>query len=630
MDLFKLVGRIVIKNEEANQAIDDTTQKAKDLGGAIEGAGTSADTASSKMSDSSKFGAATHWLGETLYNLTEKAVNLGTNLAKIGFGFDSSIESYQYSFSALLGDAEQAKQLVADIQKLAKKTPLGLEKLAANAVTLLTTGTKLEDIVPTLEMLGNLSLGDPGHMDSVVRAFTQIISKGGLMAQEMYQLGDAMVPIRDIMTEFGGERYADGSWYEAKMTDPTFKIPAEDMVKAFQGATAAGGKWHDYMYTIMDSFAGMYDRLGEEGKETLGDFFKPFFEMAKSEVMPKLIESLGMFRTWISENQEPLQKLADSVGNIVNVGFDAFLNTLQWMMENGEATGLGIKAIATAMILATTAAHPYAAAITAIAGGLAWLASQSGADRYDDFFSGYSDEELQNLQAWVDAMNAMQQAWDELDATDDPTPEMIQRYDDALKAMQDAKAKVDDGLIGVYNSWNLGQDDYQEGYYKPIPMRAAEDAEASLQGDLDSMGLESTVVMNPDTTRLYNLPTFSAYVNMIPVGNSISTGSRWISSLPGHASGLDDVPYDNYIARLHKGEAVLNSTNAEAWRSGGMGGTGRLESMMAQMMTIMQQVAANTSGGKQVVLDSGVLVGQLAPALDTQLGTISSRKGRRN
>jgi hypothetical protein len=97
-----------------------------------------------------------------------------------------------------------------------------------------------------------------------------------------------------------------------------------------------------------------------------------------------------------------------------------------------------------------------------------------------------------------------------------------------------------------------------------------------------------------------------------------------------HASGLERVPRDNYIARLHKDEAVLTSTQAAAWRSGSMGGdVGRLEAAINNLGTMLQQVVANTAGGKQVVLDSGVLVGQLAPAMDAQLGAISGRKGRR-
>ena len=39
---------------------------------------------------------------------------------------------------------------------------------------------------------------------------------------------------------------------------------------------------------------------------------------------------------------------------------------------------------------------------------------------------------------------------------------------------------------------------------------------------------------------------------------------------PEHATGLDYVPYNNYRARLHEGEAVLTKMEATQWRSGGM------------------------------------------------------------
>ena len=35
-----------------------------------------------------------------------------------------------------------------------------------------------------------------------------------------------------------------------------------------------------------------------------------------------------------------------------------------------------------------------------------------------------------------------------------------------------------------------------------------------------------------------------------------------------HAAGLNYVPYDNYRANLHKGEAVLTASEADDWRSG--------------------------------------------------------------
>ena len=85
-----------------------------------------------------------------------------------------------------------------------------------------------------------------------------------------------------------------------------------------------------------------------------------------------------------------------------------------------------------------------------------------------------------------------------------------------------------------------------------------------------------------------------------------------------HASGLDYVPRDGYIARLHKGEQILTSAQANEWRGGG-----NVEALLSQMVTLLSQQ-------KNIVLDSGVMVGQLAPAMDGALGTIASRKRRGN
>lgn len=45
-----------------------------------------------------------------------------------------------------------------------------------------------------------------------------------------------------------------------------------------------------------------------------------------------------------------------------------------------------------------------------------------------------------------------------------------------------------------------------------------------------------------------------------------------LGSLPGFATGLDYVPYDNFLARLHEGEMVLTKSQANALRGGAVAG----------------------------------------------------------
>lgn len=105
-------------------------------------------------------------------------------------------------------------------------------------------------------------------------------------------------------------------------------------------------------------------------------------------------------------------------------------------------------------------------------------------------------------------------------------------------------------------------------------------------------------------------------------GSNFGGGSANESSGAGRsfASGLDRVPNDGYIARLHKDEAVLNSRDAAMWRSG----------EFAEIKALLTEMAGYMRTGQVIKLDSGVMAGQLAPAIDARLGSISRHKGRGN
>jgi hypothetical protein len=149
--------------------------------------------------------------------------------------------------------------------------------------------------------------------------------------------------------------------------------------------------------------------------------------------------------------------------------------------------------------------------------------------------------------------------------------------------------------------------------YIDVPLRVDEDSEDDMQSTINGMTLESVVKLIGDTSGL------QAAVNAVGLSKTVRIGGFPSMSVDSsEASGLDYVPRDGYLARVHKGEAILNSAQANEWRGGG-----NVEALLAQMVTLLSQQ-------KNIVLDSGVMVGQLAPAMDGALGTIASRKRRGN
>jgi hypothetical protein len=342
------------------------------------------------------------------------------------------------------------------------------------------------------------------------------------------------------------------------------------------------------------------------------------------EVLLPIVQKLSEFLQWCQDNPEVLEKvfgkLGEIAGNVSSTFFDGAIDVFKWIVENEGALTGTLTAIALAFAGIGLATHPILTALSAIAGFIMWMAGTYD-ERHDEFIAGIDENKpiaernAGKYAGWTDAQKDA--AYDYLYAYDggfDTAPEV-----EAMKAAGLSQAAIDEFRNDV--STALAEGDYsitiEDTWFD-------ETAETELQGQLDEMGLEATVSLTPDYSRMQysDLQTFydsdGAYLPGYGADGS-------------HASGLDRVPFDGYRAILHKGEAVLNATNAAVWRNGGgMGDTSRLEAKLDGLMSIMNQVASNTANGHQVVLETGAVVGQLLPAMDAGLGTVAIRKGRRN
>lgn len=86
------------------------------------------------------------------------------------------------------------------------------------------------------------------------------------------------------------------------------------------------------------------------------------------------------------------------------------------------------------------------------------------------------------------------------------------------------------------------------------------------------------------------------------------SGQAGAPAAQGFATGLDYVPYNNYPARLHEGEAVLTKLEADQWRSG-TPSAGLDVSALAQTM-------ADALSGVTVQMDGHTVGTLVAPAVN--------------
>lgn len=89
-----------------------------------------------------------------------------------------------------------------------------------------------------------------------------------------------------------------------------------------------------------------------------------------------------------------------------------------------------------------------------------------------------------------------------------------------------------------------------------------------------------------------------------------------------HASGLSYVPYDDYVANLHRGETVLTRQQAEEYRAGAMGGV-ETSAILAKLDSVVEAIASMS-----VTMD-GQRVGDVVTARVSRNIAQTARRERR-
>lgn len=123
------------------------------------------------------------------------------------------LESLTLALQSQLGSAEKAGQELEKLQKIAENPGLGLEQAVGASIRLQGVGIAANDAREIIKQLGNAIASTGGtaqEFDNVTRQFTQMISKGRVLQEDISVISESMPNIAQLMQKAFGTQSVEG------------------------------------------------------------------------------------------------------------------------------------------------------------------------------------------------------------------------------------------------------------------------------------------------------------------------------------------------------------------------------------------------------------------------------------
>lgn len=215
----------------------------------------------------------------------------------------SRIEQLEVSFSTLLGSQAQANALLQEIREYGTVTPYDTEGLAQAARLMLSYGMATNKVMPTLRMLGDISMGDKEKLQSLTLAFSQMSASGRVCKEDLNQMVNAGFNPLQIIAEQTGKSIG-----ELNDEVSAGKISVNQIEQAFISATSEGGKFHGMVDNMSNTLSGKIAQMSDGWdnlKASIGGLSSPAVLKA-IEIATKTIDGLT----------EAIEKLKEAAGDV--------------------------------------------------------------------------------------------------------------------------------------------------------------------------------------------------------------------------------------------------------------------------------------------------------------------------
>lgn len=371
-------------------------------------------------------------------------------------------ENIETSLRVLLGgDSEKLSEIMSQMKEYALISPLTTKDMASALQMMMGFGIQAEDAITYLKALGDISMGDTVHFNSLALAFSQMSAAGKLMGQDLNQMINAgFNPLQQIAEKTGK------SMAELKDEMSQGAISAQMVQQAFIDATSEGGKFYGMAAEGAKTINGQISMLQESVDNMFNDMGQ-----ASEGVILNSIQAV----TKLVENYDKVGAVL--IGLVATYGSYRAALLASMVLEqarNGTLlTTIKNTKLATAaqnLFNKTVKAHPYAL-IASLAVGAA-TAIYALVKRTDEVSA--SQKVLNDVSKNFNATIKSEQA--EIDRLFDALRNAKEGTNEYQKAKDDILNKYGQYLNGLNNEISTLRD--VEGAYKAVTAAARESARA--------------------------------------------------------------------------------------------------------------------------------------------------------
>ncbi len=348
MEIFKLLGRIAIDTTEAEKALDDTTQKAKDTGNETEGAFSKIGRAAGTIGRAVLTAGAA--LGTAWIAAIEGTREYRTHLAMLDTAFQTSglssdMARKTYSeLNAVLGDSGQATEAAQH-----------LALLADNEKELSTWTDICTGVYATF--------GEALPIESLTEAANETAKTGvitGSLADALNWAGVSEEEFQEKLDACSGEQERQKLIMDT--LNGTYKDASAQYKETNKDVLAAN--------KAQEKLTHAFSELGRVGEPILTAIKTKVSEMVTAAVphIESFVSKMKDLRTWVQNNGQTIKNWGAAIA-AASVTVGTFLLILNWG-KIMTAASTAIKGVRTAVALfnATLLANPIGLVIALVAG----------------------------------------------------------------------------------------------------------------------------------------------------------------------------------------------------------------------------------------------------------------------